>query len=223
MKRLFIACAIALFALAIILSQVVQSTSLEWLRPIIEEELSEAIGLKVQLASSPQLRLTPELEFVVDGVRISNLPGRPSPYMLEVERLTLEPRILPLFRRVLVVDSVELYEATLRIEPDAQGLWAVRPDLDEIDEQENAEPDDPLMLSVRELGIHGLDVFFDRFEGEDVTTIRVDRFLAQSDGRNLPLSFDVEGEFEVAAVTGSFAQLLEPSDPFPLDLQQRLW
>jgi len=226
MKRLWVGLGLTIVVIGIAAHQIAANLSLEQLRPAIERDLSEILGLDVRIAGMPRIELFPQLEFEVEDVRIANLPGRSSPYLLVVGRMTLELRILPLFRKMLVVDALELYDAEIRIEPDEQGAWSLHPDLEQLDEMPSASEADPIALAIRSMVIHELQIFLDRSGEADVTTLRVREFVLESEELGSPLSIEIRGafegaDFEIEAETGSLNELVHPTGPFPMAL--RAW
>jgi uncharacterized protein involved in outer membrane biogenesis len=227
MKRLGVGLGLAIAVIVIAAHLTVANLSLERLRPVIERDLSEVLGLDVQIGGALRLDLFPEIEFEIEEVRIANLPGRPSPYLLEIGRLALELRILPLFQKEFVIDAIELYDAELRIEPDEQGAWSLHFELDEMDEEPSPTEADPIALAVRELAIYDLQMYFDRSGNQDVTTLTVKELVIESESFDNFISIEGRGtfeggKFEIAAETGSVNELLHPTQPFPLELQARL-
>ncbi|MEE8166298.1 MAG: AsmA family protein [Myxococcota bacterium] len=224
MKRLWVGLGLTIAVVAIAAQQIAANLSLERLRPVIERDLGEILGLEVQIAGVPRIELFPQLQFEIEDVRIANLPGRPSPYLLVIGRMALELRILPLFRKTLVIDALELYDAEIRIEPDEQGAWSLHPNLAELDEMPSSDEADPIALAIRELVIHDLQIYFDRSGEEDVTTLSVREFVLESEDLGSPLFIEGSGlfeggDFEIEAEMGSLEELLNPTEPFPLELQ----
>ncbi len=224
MKRLWVALGLMIVLVAIAADQVAENFSLESLRRVIERDLSEALGLEVRIAGCLRIGLFPQVRFEIEDVRISNLPGRPSPHLLVIGRMALELRILPLLRKTLVVDELEIYDAEIRIEPDEQGAWSLHANVAELDEMPSP---DGIALAIRELAIYDLEIYFDRPGEEDVTALSVTEFVIESDDFGSPLSLKgrgaIEGgDFEIVAVTGSLNELVKPTQPFPMDLQARL-
>jgi uncharacterized protein involved in outer membrane biogenesis len=224
MKRLLVGLLLLISALAILGYQIVASFPLATLRPVIERDLGEALGLDVRIAGVPRVDLFPRLELEIQGVRVANLPGRPSPALLSIGRLGLDLRVLPLLRRRLVIESLVLRDAELRIEPDEEGAWSLRPDLDELHEAPSAQEGDPLRLEIRRLSVHDLDIYFDRYADEDVTTASVRELVVEARSPQHPLALALRGalegnRFEIDAELGSLQELLEPSSPFPADIR----
>ena len=222
MKWLWVA--LALLLLAIAAQQITAQLPLERLRPIIERELSEGIGLDVRIAGIPRVKIFPQLELEIEGVRITSQPGRSSRPLLTIGRLGLELRILPLFQRMLVVEALDLHDVELRIEADGQGTWSLHPDLDELDETPSSADGDPIALVIRRLAIHDLEVYFDSDVQEDFADLNVRQLVVESDDLASPLFIQGRGAFggsafEIEAETGSLEALLEGSRPFPVEIR----
>jgi uncharacterized protein involved in outer membrane biogenesis len=228
MKRLWIGLGLAVGMIAIAVRLGVP-VLLEGLKPRIEQDLGEALGLEVRIGDLPRIEFFPELEIEAGEVRVANLPGRASPHLLEIARLELELRLLPLLRRNIVIDTFELYDAVLRVEPDEAGAWSLRADPSELDEAEGDEPDDPVRLVLHSLEIHDLDVFVERSAEEGTEPLRIHDLVIHETRRRGPLSLVGRasvaglGTIDVDARTGSFAELVDPPGPIPLELEARIF
>ena len=201
--------------------------SLEELRPMIERELSEVLDLPVTIAGPISVKFTPRPHLSAEDVRIANLPGRPSPSLLTVGRLSLATRILPLFRNMLVIDALRMEDAKLRIEQDEDGNWRVLPRLDQLEEDVDPAPGDPIALSVRRLQIRNMEIFFNRPGEEQGTSLEIREVNVTSKSVGDPLILELEGAFEgsafsIEARTGSLTAFVEDAEMFPIDLRARL-
>ena len=122
MKRVLIGAALLIGVRAIAGHWVVSRLSVENFRPIVESQLSEALGLAVAVEGDLSIGLLPELQIHAASLKVANLPGRPSPYLLEVGRLELELQLWPLLlHRAVAIDALEFFEVELRIEPSSDG------------------------------------------------------------------------------------------------------
>lgn len=200
----------------------------ERMRTTIERELTEVLGLEVEIAGSIRIDLYPTVQLQIEGIRIANLPGRPSPHLLEVERTTLDLRVLPLLRGLFVINEIAFYDSHLFIEPDEQGSWSLDPHLEELDETRGSEEEGPITLVIRQLSIRNLAVYFDRHSEKDVRTLNLEELTVQS--KNLASAVSITGRgtieggtFAIEAKTGSLEEFLNPTAPFPLDLVARLF
>jgi uncharacterized protein involved in outer membrane biogenesis len=227
MKRLWVASVLAIFLIIVVVHEFLLPVWLERLRPRIEHDLSEALGLAVEIGDLPRVDLFPELEIEAQDVRVANLPGRASPSLLEVARLELELQVVPLLWRRIVIETLELYDADLRVEPDEAGAWSLAPDANEIHEAPEEEQGDPVRLAIHRLEIHDLRVRIGD-EGE-TRPVQVLDLVIEADGPAGPLhlagsGFVVgAGSIEIEAKTGSLADLIDPSGPIPLDLRAQIF
>lgn len=227
MRRLLVGAVIAATLLGVGIHLLLGSLSFERLRPILEQQLSEAVGLEVRLSGELELELLPRPHFEAEQITVANLPGRPSPHLLTIERLNLDFRLWPLLRRRVSIDTIEIYGAELRIEPDTDGTFALSLDVEELDEQ-TPDPDaGALELHLSRLYLENARVFYDRIGEDDVTTFVFDVLQLETEDLTSPVSLTLAGEleggtFEVEARVGSLAELLEPTQPYPLTVQGRV-
>ncbi len=208
--------------------RIAQGLSLDSLRPVIERELTEGIGLEVQIAGTPRLALWPALSLVVDDVRVANLPDRPSETLLRIGRLALELDAPALLQRMIVIEALELSDVELRIEPDADGRFGLRPDPAQLDEEAAEVEADPVRLEIHRLTIEDLEISIDPYGEGDVTTVAVTELEVESANLESPLELETRGTFEggaleIVAKTGSLVELMAASHPFPLDVRARFF
>ena len=112
-------------------------------RARLERALSDAIGLEVKIGGELRLDLLPRLEVDVSDVTIANLPGRPSPYLLEIGALDLGLDPWPLLRGNFELDRIHVENADLHLEPGADGDLDLPDDLeDSLEELTGVPPDD---------------------------------------------------------------------------------
>lgn len=232
MRRLWLGLGVVLIAgalaVAIVGYRIADAFSLDALRPVLERELTEGLGLEVEIAGTPRIELFPGVRLVVGDVRVASPPGRPSPSLLQIGRLELEVDTPALLQRMLVVEALELSDVELRIEPDADGSFGLRPDPDQLDEPESVDESDPIRLEIRALALRDLEISFDAYGAGDVTTLDVTELLIDSDGLGTPMEIEARGSFEggafeILAETGSVRELMAPSRPFPIDLRGSLF
>jgi uncharacterized protein involved in outer membrane biogenesis len=228
MRRLWIGLGFALIggalAVALIGYRIAGAFSPDALRPVLERELTEGLGLEVEIAGTPRIELFPVIRLVVEDVRVASPPGRPSPSLLRIGRLDLEVDALPLLQRMIVVEALELSDVELRIEPDIDGSFGLRPEPDQLDESESLVESDPIRLEIHTLAIRDLEISFDPYGEGDVTTLAVTELLVESDGLATQMVIEARGSFEggafeILAETGSLREFLAPSRPFPIDLE----
>lgn len=219
-----------LVALAVAgLQLLARSISPDRLRPMLESRLSEAIGLDVTLGGELKLDPWQLAHLEVQDVTVANFPGRPSPYLLTVKEIRLELALWPLLQRVVSIERIELIDAELRLEPDAEGELPLSPDPGVLDEAIPPDASGKAMmeLQVRELGFENLRVFFDPAGGKDVVTIVLSELELTSEGDTTPIEVRVEGSYEGSPVVleaefGPLPELMAPSKPYPVSLSGRL-
>jgi hypothetical protein len=217
-------------ALAVVgLQLLARSISPDRLRPMLESRLSQAIGLEVALGGELMLDPWQLAHLEVRDVTVANFPGRPSPYLLTVAEIRLELALWPLLQRVVSIERIELIDAELRIEPDAEGELPLSPDPEVLDE---AIPPDPsgkatMELQVRAVAFENLRVFFDPAGGEDVATIVLSELELTTEDATSPVRVHVEGSYEGSPVVldaevGPLRELMAPGKPYPVSLRGRL-
>jgi uncharacterized protein involved in outer membrane biogenesis len=205
---------------------VVRHVALGRLRPLVEEDLAEVLGLGVSVGEL-KLSVVPTPHLEAANVRVDNLPGRRVPHLLEIAELEIGIALWPLLGRHLVVDSLELRGVALEIETDAAGEFDLPLALPElVDEEEGAE--DPFELHVRSLRVKSLDVFMIDGRSRSVRSLRLEELDVDADELTGPLTLATTGEldgtaFELQGRTGSLRELLDPSEPFPVQLSGRVF
>ena len=98
LRRLLIGTVVVLGLLVVSADLLLEALSFERLKPILERQLSEGVGLDVKLAGELELELFPRPHFEAREISVANLPGRPSPHILEIRRLDLDFQLWPLLR-----------------------------------------------------------------------------------------------------------------------------
>jgi uncharacterized protein involved in outer membrane biogenesis len=222
-RRLLIALAV-LIGLVVAADLVARSLTLGRLRALVEEDLTDALGLAVSV-DELQLSILPHLHLDARGVRVANLSDRPSPHLLEVAEIEIGVALWPLRNRIVVVRGFELRDAQLNIETDAEGAFALPLELGGM----VADPeDDPVVLEVRRLAGEELRIF--RRDGRTgiVRSLRIDAIELESERLTGPITItaagEVEGEpFELDGRLGPLRELLEPTEPFPLRIEARIF
>ncbi|UCE87207.1 MAG: AsmA family protein [Deltaproteobacteria bacterium] len=201
-----------------------RSLTLARLRLLVEEDLTDALGLAVSV-DALQLSLLPYLHLDARGVRVANLPDRPSPHLLEVGEIEIGVALWPLRKRIVAIDAFELRDGQLNIETDTEGGFALPLELG----GDVAEPaDDPVVLEVRRLAGKDLRVF--RRDGVSgvVRSLRLDAIELESEERRGPISIAASGAVEGAPCElegriGPLHELLEPTRPFPVRIAARIY
>jgi uncharacterized protein involved in outer membrane biogenesis len=205
---------------------VVRNVALGRLRPLVEKDLAEVLGLGVSVGEL-KLSVVPTPHLEATNVRVDNLPGRRMPYLLEVAELEIGIALWPLLDRHLVVDSLELRDVVLEIETDADGGFDLPLALPELVQEEEGA-DDPFELHVRGLRAERLEVFLLDGRTGSVRSLRLEELQVDADELSGPLTLAASGELDGTAFvfegqTGSLGELLEPSKPFPVQLAGRVF
>jgi hypothetical protein len=124
---------VGLIALAVQLPRLVQSDAV---RGRLQAEARNATGREVSWQELDVDLLPPRL--VVNGPRVDG-PAPDAPPFFEADSVGLELALAPLLRRVVVVDSLRLEAATLRLRRNADGLQLPQPE-SKPDAGERAQP-----------------------------------------------------------------------------------
>ncbi len=227
MRRVMIGAALVVVGVVASADLIVERLSTDRLRPRIERELGDALGVPVAIEGDVVFDLLPQLGLRVESLRVANLPERPSPDMLRIDTLELHIAWRPLLRRTLAVDRIALYGAELRVEPDAQGAWSLAPDPRRLDEPETTEGRDPLELRIRHLHVEDAALFYDPVGGKDARTARVEVLDLETRDFESPVSVALRGTLDggdvsVRGQVGAIHELIEPTAPYPVELRGRL-
>lgn len=217
--RFWIVGALVLLALPLVVAVRLATLDPEALQREVERILSEALGVEVG-GGAVHISLGWHAWIGADDLRVANLPGRPSPYLLEAERLDLSLRIWPLLWGRADVDGLVLRNATLRIEPAATpGALLPDPDWDAL---EDGPEGDALHIAVREFHAEELVVLVgDPDEARRITFVDL-RLKAGGarENRSVRLHGDVDGEsFRLAGLLGPAGALTDSAQPFPVELE----
>jgi AsmA protein len=171
---------------------IVRSVALGRLRPLVEEDLAEVLGLAVSVGAL-ELSVVPTPHLEATDVLVANLPGRRVPHLLEIAELEIGIALWPLLDRQLVVDALALRGVVLDVETDAEGGFELPLSLPGlVDEEQGA--DDLFELHVRSLRVEDLDVFLIDGRTESVRSLRLEALDVEADELTGPLTLAATGE-----------------------------
>ncbi len=146
---------------------VIYNIDVESYRPTIAKQASDALGRKVSLMGPISLNiftLQPSVE--VEDVRLANADWASSPDMLKVRRIDLALSILPLLGGELVINRLNIDDADLALEVNADGHnnWTFRPPADGATDDAPEDPkeagDGGLQLTIEELRFHNIHLHY---------------------------------------------------------------
>ncbi|MEE8556983.1 MAG: AsmA family protein, partial [Myxococcota bacterium] len=192
-------------------------------RRILEQTLSTALGLDVRIGSL-RLGLFPKPQYEARNVTVANLPGRPSPTLAEIGLLELEFDAWRLLQGSIEISGLDLVDAEFHVETGRDGRLELPPGLES---DPGKDPSPSLDVQVESLQLENVRIFYRGTESEHVIGLRLQSAglevidatgnlelaaLGELDGN----TFDIEGRF------GSLSELLEPSRPYPVELQGRV-
>jgi uncharacterized protein involved in outer membrane biogenesis len=150
-----------------------------------------------------------------------NAPGRSSPDFLTIERIDLGIEFWPLFERVVVIDSVKIEGADLHLESDRDCRLESPLELDSFvsDDGEGS-----VRIELREVEARKIQVFYHDNRDDVSHSLALHEVRLDSQDLESEISIRIEAEFEGSKIAitgriGSLAELLKPSQPFPVDLE----
>ena len=224
MKRLALAILILLPSFILAAEIYVARLPLERLRPVLERDLGEILGLDVRIEGSIRANLLPWLRLELRRVEVDNLPERPSEHLLAIRHAGLEIRLLPLLQNRIVFEGIEINGVDLRVEPDERGGWALAPSLDALDESDPASAADPIRFEIRRLSVLDLQVYLDPHGASPIRTVHIDELVLAAADRQAPIDLNARGHleggaFDLVAELGSPVELRAPTRPFPVRIE----
>ncbi len=193
-------------ALLGICAAVVLSLPAERVAALAASRAGEALGREVQFGGVG-VHLLPRPAVELRDVRVAGAPGDSTP-LLQMDRVALRPRILPLLRRQVLVDAVILDRPVLRVAVDSSGVSNL-PELSGGDTSPTGSGR-AAAFAVRRLDIHdGSMEYTDARKG----TVRLDgvqqRLSVSGELRGGQLgSVETDGELDVAALSASLPGVL---------------
>ncbi len=197
-------------------------------KALVESRLSEAFGLEVRIEGEFELAAFPRPRLRVTELRVANLPGSPSPHLLEVGELSFGFELFPLFSGLLELERVSVRDVTVHIEPDAAGRIDLEHHLPSLAELPEPETDARLRVELDSLEVSELRVFYRDPASGDVHAAVLERFTLESPDPGEPLSLHLRGSaeggsFDLSGRLGPLAQLLEGKEPYPVRIAGRIF
>jgi uncharacterized protein involved in outer membrane biogenesis len=211
-------------ALVVTLELLVESVVFQTQRGRVESELSRAVGLEVSIRGDFHLELIPRPTFEATEITVANLPGRPSPYLLEVAALELRFDAWDLLLGEVEIESLLFEKVTVHIEPDERGELDVEHDLPTL---ARGSPRGPVRFRIEQVRFEELDLFYRAGETGEVYSARLETLHLEAEDINRPIDLvavgDVEGgHLDVKGSLGSLESLLEATRPYPVSLRGRV-
>ena len=202
----------------------VRFVSTDPLRTLVEENLSQALGLAVSIDKF-EATLLPTPHLHAEVLRVANAPGRSTPNVLTIERVELEFEFWPLLQRIVVLKALEIEGADLYIETDSAGNL---PGDFELSALVNDEDQDSVRFELREVNIERMRVFYRDAHRDISTSLILDSAALKSKELGTEIAMDIQGRFEGSEFAlegriGSLRELLKRTQPFPIDLRGRLF
>lgn len=227
-RRRIIVVLLLLVGIALAIQAAVGQLDVSAQKALVESRLSEAFGLEVRIEGEFELAAFPRPHLRVGELRVANLPGSPSPHLLEVGELSFGFELVPLLWGLLELERVSVRDATVHIEPDAAGRIDMHHELPSLAELPEPETDARLRVELDTLEVSGLRVFYRDPASGDVHAAVLEQFTLESPDPGEPLSFHLRGSteggsFDLSGRLGPLAQLLEGKEPYPVRIAGRVF
>lgn len=225
MKKLGIALGlVSLFVIAVLLIGLIllMNTDFNRLKPWLAAQLSEASGRELVIAGDLELQLSLEPRLKLQQVSLANAPWGSRQPMLQLEHLELQLQLLPLLKRRLVVDRIELagLDLLLETDPDGQANW-------QFGKPAKSRPADsrsgrPLLPVVRLAQIERVRVSYRDGASGEIATTTIDHLQLGANSDQTLLELDGKGAINQQAYSLS-GRVGMPnalaSAPLPVDLK----
>jgi uncharacterized protein involved in outer membrane biogenesis len=222
LSRLLFFGAIALVALALTAALVVQNLPTDELRTQIERRLTDSLDRDVKIGGDLHFSLFPGLRLEASDVVVTNPPGSEFPKLLQVRELQLEIALSPLLRGRVELSGLSLTDADIHLEPSKLGTPAPGERLDELaDEQVGTAGFKLKALSLRNVRI------FARDKDQHVRSVTLTELDLAAESLKETVGVRALGEFEgndfhVTGELGPLSQLMQPTQPYPIELSGEL-
>lgn len=181
---------VAYLALIVIFRSVLDPESLA---DRAEPHISSALNRRVSIGSA-ELAILPRPEVRLLRVRIENLPDFEGMPLATLDELNLRPRLLPLFRRRVEIDRVQVMGPRVLLQVDDQGRNNFG-DFVPASRENEAAPDTPLSLDIR--GIELADARIGYRDAVSGRTVQADGLWLRGSVRR-----DPEGRLELDLESG---------------------
>jgi uncharacterized protein involved in outer membrane biogenesis len=215
---------IAVGAVFVAVNVLVSELGSEGSRRIIEQRLSAALGLEVEIRGGLRVELIPRPRFRIHELVVLNPPGEPTPYLLQVGTVDLAFDLLDLLSGGIEISALDLSNAKIHYDGDL-GTLSVRPHPETLADEEK-EPNLP--FEVRSLELDDVEIFYGDSDRGGLWSIALDRFELSSPHFDAPVTLSLHGrmqggEFDLEGEVGALSQLVDPTRPFPVHLQGRVF
>jgi uncharacterized protein involved in outer membrane biogenesis len=210
-KRWFV-----IIVLAVIIA-VILSTPI-WLKPVIENRASAALGHRVHIA---HLAIRPTLHptITLQGVEIANPEGFPQNHALAaVERLSVTINLMALFHHAIMLPALEVgpFMADLQALPDGRENWALPK------KSPSKSNGSPWQFNIDRLMIARGSVIHVRYP-QYKSDFRIEMETRDGQGHNATLHVEAHGLYAGQPITarfdgGSVLALRDTKNPYPVML-----
>ncbi|MGH0032708.1 MAG: AsmA family protein [Myxococcota bacterium] len=228
MKRRLLVLLVALLVVGGLAQLAAGLLRVENLRAPIESRLSSLLGLDVTLGGEISLSLFPRLHFDVADLRVANPPDRSWPLLLQAGNveLRLDP-VTALWHRRLEIDALEVTDAEIHLEEDAEGALVLPPGLAG-ERAAPSPPAGPATFSVERVSFERLALYYRPRAGDRVTDLRFEELVLASDPDADVIRLRAHGTadggpFDLTGRLGPLRELLAPTRPYPFELRGRLF
>jgi hypothetical protein len=216
--------AIAVGVVFLAVNLVVGELGSEGSRRIIEQRLSAALGLAVEIRGGLRVELVPRPRFRIHELVVLNPPGEPTPYLLQVGTVDLAFDLVDLLFGEIEISALDLSEAKIHYDGDL-GSLSVRPRPETLADEEK---ETNLPFEIRSLEFHDVEIFYGDSHDGGLWSIALDRFELSSARFDAPVTLSLRGRmqgsgFDLQGEVGPLSQLVAPERPFPVHVQGRVF
>ncbi len=197
-------------------------------KPMIAEEVRKATGRELAISGDVRLDISLTPGIVVEGVTLSNAAWGTRPEMVSVKHLKVQVVLTSLIFGVLEFERIELAAADILLETDSQGRanFDFEPPAGVTEEPKRPEAAGTgieVIAEIRDVVIRdSLLTHINGVTGASYSTV-VETLTLERDGPDDPINLVYAGSYNDApmranATLGTIAGLLEPVNPWPVDL-----
>lgn len=193
----------------------------------IAEQVRKATGRTLAIRGPIGLDIGSPITVTADDVAFENAPWGSREQMATVGHAAASIALWPLFGGTVEIERLELRDADVLIETDAEG----RSNLDFGGEESSGEDGGDVDVGVGQLQVRNVTVTMKDGQAGTTTTARLDRMIAAPPEPGAPLDVDIEGQVsrgkDVASIdlrgqVGSLESIVSGTAPVPVSLKGQL-
>jgi len=193
-------------------------------RRIIEQRLSAALGLTVEIRGDFQVELLPRPHFRLHDLVILNPPGEPTPNLLEVGTVSLALDLGDLLSGEYHISDLDFRSAKIHFDGELESL-AVRPHPENLADEQT---DGTLPFEIRLLELEDVELYYGDDSDTGIWSVYFERVALRSARFDAPVKLEVRGRmqgglFDLEGELGSISQLVATTRPYPVRVEGRLF